>query len=169
MFPSEDGVQAVCVWEAGSVEDVRSFVESATAGRSWTRTGDWPAADQYGNCLKERTCWSRGLTLDSSAAPRAAHGRFSLFHTRLPVRPTGSLGSLDGTGTALLAFGHGGDSPRRCPDVRQRFEGGLMDEAQTRSQVDEHANVVVRGDMYSAVIQKRAVRSGSAPGRFMGA
>jgi hypothetical protein len=47
-FPSEDGVQAVCVWEAGSVEDVQSFVESATTGRSWTRTGDWPAADQYG-------------------------------------------------------------------------------------------------------------------------
>jgi hypothetical protein len=32
MFPSEDGAQAVCVWEAGSVEDVRSFVDGATAG-----------------------------------------------------------------------------------------------------------------------------------------
>ena len=34
MFPSEDGEQAVCVWGAGSVEDVRSFVDSATAGLS---------------------------------------------------------------------------------------------------------------------------------------
>jgi hypothetical protein len=32
MFPSEDGAQAVCLWEAGSVEDVRSFVDGATAG-----------------------------------------------------------------------------------------------------------------------------------------
>jgi len=30
MFPSEDGTQAVCVWQAGSVEDVRSFVDGAT-------------------------------------------------------------------------------------------------------------------------------------------
>ena len=32
MFPSEDGAQAVCVWEAASVEDVRSFVDGATTG-----------------------------------------------------------------------------------------------------------------------------------------
>jgi hypothetical protein len=30
MFPSEDGSQAVCVWEADSVGDVRSFVDSVT-------------------------------------------------------------------------------------------------------------------------------------------
>ena len=32
MFPGEDGVHAVCVWEAGSVDDVREFVDPATAG-----------------------------------------------------------------------------------------------------------------------------------------
>jgi hypothetical protein len=34
MFPSEDGSQAVCVWEAGSVGDVRSFVGSVTGDLS---------------------------------------------------------------------------------------------------------------------------------------
>jgi hypothetical protein len=29
MYPSQDGKRAVCVWEAGSVEDVRSFVDGA--------------------------------------------------------------------------------------------------------------------------------------------
>lgn len=31
-FPSPDGRKAVCVWEAGSVEAVRSFLDPATAG-----------------------------------------------------------------------------------------------------------------------------------------
>jgi hypothetical protein len=43
MFPSEDGARAVCVWEAGSVEDVRSLVEDATAGLS--RNDYFPVAD----------------------------------------------------------------------------------------------------------------------------
>jgi hypothetical protein len=30
MLPSQDGEQAVCFWEAGSVEDVRSFIDGAT-------------------------------------------------------------------------------------------------------------------------------------------
>jgi hypothetical protein len=29
-LPSKDGSQAVCVWEAGAVEDVRSFIDGAT-------------------------------------------------------------------------------------------------------------------------------------------
>jgi hypothetical protein len=29
MFPSEDGSRAVCLWEAGSLEDVRSYVDNA--------------------------------------------------------------------------------------------------------------------------------------------
>ena len=29
MFPSQDGAQAVCIWEAWSVEDVRSSVGTA--------------------------------------------------------------------------------------------------------------------------------------------
>ena len=32
MFPGEDGVHAVCLWEAGSVDDVREFVDSNTEG-----------------------------------------------------------------------------------------------------------------------------------------
>jgi len=43
MFPSEDGARAVCVWEAGSVEDVRSFVDSATGDLS--RNEYFPVAD----------------------------------------------------------------------------------------------------------------------------
>jgi len=31
-FPSADGGKAVCVWEAGSVEAVRRFLDPATAG-----------------------------------------------------------------------------------------------------------------------------------------
>jgi hypothetical protein len=34
MFPSEDGSRAVCVWEAGSVEDVRSYVDNASGDLS---------------------------------------------------------------------------------------------------------------------------------------
>jgi hypothetical protein len=30
MLPSQDGEQAVCFWEAGSVENVRSFIDGAT-------------------------------------------------------------------------------------------------------------------------------------------
>jgi hypothetical protein len=41
--PSEDGAQAVCVWEAGSVEDVQSFVESATGDLSQNEY--FPVAD----------------------------------------------------------------------------------------------------------------------------
>lgn len=43
MFPSEDGAQAVCVWEAGSVEDVRSFVEGVSDGLS--RNDYFPVVD----------------------------------------------------------------------------------------------------------------------------
>jgi len=43
MFPSEDGGRAVCVWEAGSVEDVRSFVEDVSAGLS--RNDYFPVVD----------------------------------------------------------------------------------------------------------------------------
>jgi hypothetical protein len=43
MFPSEDGQQAVCVWGAGSVEDVRSFVDGATAGLA--RNDYFPVVD----------------------------------------------------------------------------------------------------------------------------
>jgi hypothetical protein len=43
MFPSEDGERTVCVWVTGSVEDVRSFVESATAGLS--RNDYFPVVD----------------------------------------------------------------------------------------------------------------------------
>jgi hypothetical protein len=43
MFPSEDGRQAVCVWEAGSVEDVRSFVDAAS--NSLSRNEYFPVAD----------------------------------------------------------------------------------------------------------------------------
>jgi hypothetical protein len=43
MFPSENGAQAVCVWEAGSVEDVRSFVDSAAGELS--RNEYFPVAD----------------------------------------------------------------------------------------------------------------------------
>ena len=31
-FPSSDGRKAVCVWEADSVEAVRTFLDAATAG-----------------------------------------------------------------------------------------------------------------------------------------
>jgi hypothetical protein len=34
MLPSQDGDQAVCFWEAGSVEDVRSFIDGATGDAS---------------------------------------------------------------------------------------------------------------------------------------
>jgi hypothetical protein len=43
MFPSEDGRQAVCVWGAGSVEDVRSFVDAESSGLS--RNEYFPVAD----------------------------------------------------------------------------------------------------------------------------
>ena len=43
MFPSEDGTRAVCVWEAGSVEDVRSFVEDAAGDLS--RNEYFPVVD----------------------------------------------------------------------------------------------------------------------------
>ena len=43
MFPSEDGSQAVCVWEADSVGDVRSFVDSVTGDLS--RDEYFPVAD----------------------------------------------------------------------------------------------------------------------------
>ena len=43
MFPSEDGSQAVCVWGAASVEDVRSFVDGATAGLA--RNDYFPVVD----------------------------------------------------------------------------------------------------------------------------
>jgi hypothetical protein len=43
MFPSEDGAQAVCVWGAASVEDVRSFVDGATAGLA--RNDYFPVVD----------------------------------------------------------------------------------------------------------------------------
>lgn len=43
MFPGEDGTQAVCVWEAGSVEDVRSFVNGATGDLSQNEY--FPVAD----------------------------------------------------------------------------------------------------------------------------
>lgn len=31
-FPSQDGAQAVCVWEGASVDDVKSFVDGVTEG-----------------------------------------------------------------------------------------------------------------------------------------
>lgn len=31
-FPSPDGRRAVCIWEAGSVESVKNFLDPATAG-----------------------------------------------------------------------------------------------------------------------------------------
>ena len=43
MFPSEDGERAVCVWEAGSVEDVRSFVDTVSGGLS--RNEYFPVVD----------------------------------------------------------------------------------------------------------------------------
>ena len=43
MFPSEDGLQAVCVWEADSVADVRSFVDGVTGDLS--RDEYFPVAD----------------------------------------------------------------------------------------------------------------------------
>jgi hypothetical protein len=43
MFPGEEGTKAVCVWEAGSVDDVRSFVDGATAGLA--RNDYFPVAD----------------------------------------------------------------------------------------------------------------------------
>jgi hypothetical protein len=43
MFPSEDGLRAVCVWEAGSVEDVRSDVDDAAGDLS--RNEYYPVAD----------------------------------------------------------------------------------------------------------------------------
>ena len=43
MFPSEDGARAVCVWEAGSVEDVRSYVDSAAGDLA--RNEYFPVAD----------------------------------------------------------------------------------------------------------------------------
>jgi len=43
MFPSEDGARAVCVWEAGSVEDGRSFVDSVAGDLS--RNEYFPVAD----------------------------------------------------------------------------------------------------------------------------
>jgi hypothetical protein len=58
MFPAEEGTKAVCVWEAGSVDEVRSFVDGATAGLARTTTsrrglrGDRPATGQYSNSLK---------------------------------------------------------------------------------------------------------------------
>ena len=33
-FPSPDGRKAVCLWEADSVDDVRRFLDPATAGMS---------------------------------------------------------------------------------------------------------------------------------------
>ena len=43
MFPSEDGSRAVCVWEAGSVEDVRSYVDNASGDLS--KNEYYPVAD----------------------------------------------------------------------------------------------------------------------------
>ena len=43
MFPSEDGSRAVCVWEAGSVGDVKSFVDDVTGDLS--RDEYYPVAD----------------------------------------------------------------------------------------------------------------------------
>ncbi len=34
MLPSQDGNQAVCFWEAGSVEEVRSFIDGSTGDTS---------------------------------------------------------------------------------------------------------------------------------------
>ena len=53
MFPSEDGAQAVCVWEAGSVEDVRSFVDDATVGLA--RNDYFPVMDAQAIGLPQPT------------------------------------------------------------------------------------------------------------------
>jgi hypothetical protein len=53
MFPSEDGSQAVCVWEAGSVGDVRSFVDSVTGDLS--RDEYFPVADAQAIGLPQAT------------------------------------------------------------------------------------------------------------------
>ena len=34
MLPSQDGEQAVCFWEAGSVDDARSYIDGATGDLS---------------------------------------------------------------------------------------------------------------------------------------
>jgi hypothetical protein len=55
MFPSEDGSQAVCVWEAGSVGDVRSFVGSVTG---LSRDEYFPVADAQAIGLPHATAAS---------------------------------------------------------------------------------------------------------------
>jgi hypothetical protein len=56
MFPSEDGSQAVCVWEAGSVGDVPSFVGSVTGDLS--RDQYFPVADAQAIGLPHATAAS---------------------------------------------------------------------------------------------------------------
>jgi hypothetical protein len=53
MFPSEDGRQAVCVWEAGSLQDVRSFVDAESSGLS--RNEYFPVADARAIGLPQQT------------------------------------------------------------------------------------------------------------------
>jgi len=53
MFPSEDGSRAVCVWEAGSIGDVRSFVDSVTGDLS--RDEYFPVADAQAIGLSQAT------------------------------------------------------------------------------------------------------------------
>jgi hypothetical protein len=53
MFPSEDGSRAVCVWEAGSIGDVRSYVESVIG--EFSRNEFFPVADAQAIGLPQAT------------------------------------------------------------------------------------------------------------------
>jgi len=53
MFPSEDGSRAVCVWEAGAIVDVRSFVDSVTGDLS--RGELFPVVDAQAIGLSQAT------------------------------------------------------------------------------------------------------------------
>ncbi len=52
-FPSPDGRKAVCVWEAGSVEAVRSFLDPATAGMA--RNDYFEAPNKEGMAMPKLT------------------------------------------------------------------------------------------------------------------
>jgi len=53
VFPSEDGWRAVCVWEAGAIIDVRSFVDSVTGDLS--RGELFPVVDAQAIGLSQAT------------------------------------------------------------------------------------------------------------------
>ena len=53
MFPSEDGSRAVCVWEAGSIADVRSYVDGVT--RNLSRNEYFPVAGAHAIGLPHAT------------------------------------------------------------------------------------------------------------------